>query len=361
MTNFDRNKPYNKLPLLPPKIELETKEILKKAISANKELASMAAFCKQLPNESIFYSSVFLKEAKDSSEIENIVTTNDELYQALAANKAPSDPNTREVLHYIDALWDGLKEMKSTQLITSRTFVKIANTIKENNEGIRAHSGTKIQNKRTKEIIYTPPEGKSIIEDKLKNLEQYINTDDGIDPLVKMAVIHYQFEAIHPFSDGNGRTGRIINVLYLVLQNLVDHPMLFLSKYIIGNKNDYYIKLKEVTEEGKWQEWILYMLQGIEETSIYTRKKVAAILELMKTLKYRIRGEAPEIYSKDLLEVLFQQPYCKVQFLEDAGIVKRITAGKYLNKLTEMGILKKEKIGKENLYVNKEFYNILKS
>ncbi len=361
MMKFNRNEPYNRLPILPPNIELESRDILKKAISANRELASMAAYCKQLPNESIFYSSVFLKEAKDSSEIENIVTTNDDLYQALAANKPSTDPNTREVLHYIDALWDGLKEMERTKLLTARIFIKIVNTIKENNQGIRNYPGTKIQNDKTKEIIYTPPEGKKIIEDKLQNLEEYVNKHDDVDPLIKLAVIHYQFEAIHPFSDGNGRTGRIINVLYLVLMGLVDNPMLFLSKYIIDNKNDYYVKLREVTEEGKWTEWILYMLEGIEETSIYTRKKVSAILALMKETKYRIRKDAPEIYSKDLLEVLFKQPYCKVQFLEEAGLVKRITAGKYLNKLTEMGILKKQKVGKENLYVNVEFYNLLKN
>ena len=361
MTKFDKNIPYNKLPYVPPKIELENKRILKKAISANRELANMVGFCKQLPNEAIFYHSAFLiKEAKDSSEIENIVTTNDELYQALASSKIVTDPNTREVLHYIDALWVGLKEMENTKVLTTRTFIKIVNTIKENNQGIRVHPGTKIQNDKTKEIIYTPPEGKDVIEDKLKNLEEYINKNDSIDPLIKLAVVHYQFEAIHPFSDGNGRTGRIINILYLVFQKLLDHPMLFLSKYIIDHKNDYYTKLKKVTEEGKWEDWILYILQGVEETSVYTRKKVAEILDLMKKTKEKIRKDAPEIYSKDLLEILFQQPYSKVRFLEDQGIVKRLTAGKYLNKLTSMGILSKVKVGKENLYVNMEFYKILK-
>ncbi len=361
MAKFDKNTPYNQLPHLPPKRELETKQVLKKTISANKELANMAGFCKQLPNEAIFYHSAFLiKEAKDSSEIENIVTTNDELYQALASGKITTDPNIREVLHYIDALWEGLKEMKNTKVLTVRTFVKIVNTIKENNQGIRIHPGTKIQNDKTKEIIYTPPEGKDVIENKLRNLEEYINKDDDVDPLIKLAVLHYQFEAIHPFSDGNGRTGRIINILYLVFRNLLEHPMLFLSKYIINNKNDYYTKLRNVTEHDRWEDWILYILQGVEETSIYTKKKVSEILDLMRATKERIRKEAPGIYSKDLLEVLFRQPYIKVRFLEEAGIVKRLTAGKYLNKLTTMGILKKVKVGKENLYVNLEFYKILK-
>ncbi len=361
MKKIDRNIPNNKLPDLPPKIEIETKKILKKTILANKELANMAGFCKQLPNEAIFYNSAFLaKEAKDSSEIENIITTNDELYQALASGKGVTDQNTREVLHYIQALWVGLKEMQNTKVLTTRTFMKVVNTIKENNQGIRVHTGTKIQNDKTKEIIYTPPEGKNIIEDKLKNLEEYINGNDDVDPLIKLAIIHYQFEAIHPFSDGNGRTGRIINILYLVLVKLLDHPMLFLSKYIIDNKSEYYIKLRKVTEEGDWEGWVLYILQGVEETSVYTRNKVAEIVDLMRQTKEIIKKDAPEIYSKDLLEVLFQQPYIKVRFLEEAGIVKRLTAGKYLNKLTSMGILKKVKVGKENLYVNIEFYKILK-
>ena len=287
---FDKETPYNALSLLPPKAEIESKAILKKAISANRALASMASYCKQLPNEGVLYNTLFLKEAKDSSEIENIITTNDDLYQSLTTDKFLGQPNTREVLHYSDALWEGVQEMKRTRVLTERIFVKIVNTIRENDEGIRKNPGTRIANKKTGEIIYAPPEGEEVISAKLKNLEKYINTNDGVDPLIKMAIIHYQFEAIHPFSDGNGRGGRILNVLYLVMENLIEHPMLFLSKYIIDNKDDYYIKLKEVTEEKKWEEWILYMLGAVEETSVYTNEKISKIIEAMREAKHISRG-----------------------------------------------------------------------
>lgn len=357
---FDKDKPYNDLPLLPPKAEIESKAILRKAISANRALVTMASYCRQLPNESIFYSTLFLKEAKESSEIENIVTTNDDLYQAFTASQQIINPNTREVLHYVDALWNGISSIKETGVLTTRSFVKIVNTIKENNEGVRKNPGVRIGNKETKEIVYTPPEGEDIILQKLKNLEEYINTKDGTDPLIKMAVIHYQFEAVHPFSDGNGRTGRIINILYLVLNDLLEHPMLFLSKYIIDNKAEYYKRLREVTENNRWEEWILYMLNGIEETSFYMQKKIIDIVDLMYETKRKIKANNSKIYSKDLIEVIFAQPYCKIRFLEDAGIAKRLTATKYLNELEKMGIMKSIKIGKERLYINIEFYKLLK-
>ncbi|MCD4761930.1 Fic family protein [bacterium] len=357
---FDKNKPHNNLPILPPKTEVESKKILKKAISANRALASMASYCKQLPKESIFYNTLFLKEAKESSEIENIVTTNDELYQALSAGQIISNPNTREVMHYTNALWEGMRLINKNKILTSRAFIKIVNTIKENNEGVRKNPGVKIANKTTGRVIYTPPEGENIILEKLKNLEKYINNKDDIDPLIKMAIIHYQFEAIHPFSDGNGRTGRIINILYLVLTELLEHPMLFLSKYIIDNKDEYYVKLREVTEKDRWEDWILYMLNGVEETSIYMKKKVSDIISLMLKTKHEIRNRVPKIYSKDLLEILFQQPYSKIKSLENAGIAKRLTATKYLNELEKLGILQSVKVGKEKLYVNIDFFKLLK-
>lgn len=357
---FDRETPYNNLPLLPPDFDIENKIILKKTIGANKALASMASCCKQLPNEAVLYSSLFLKEAKDSSEIENIITTNDDLYQSLTMEQEIVNPNTREVLHYLDALWSGIRKMDEAKCLTERTFVEIVNTIRGNDEGIRKNTGTRIANKKNGQIVYSPPEGFDVIHRKLKNLEEYINTDDGVDPLIKMAVIHYQFEAIHPFADGNGRTGRILNVLYLVHKGLIAHPMLFLSKYILDNKDEYYSRLREVTEESKWEEWILYMLEGVEQTSNYTNRKITDIAEAMKETKDIIRGKEPKIYSKDLLEVLFKQPYCKAKFLEQAGIAKRVTAGRYLNRLEELGIMRGVKVGREKLYVNKKFYEILK-
>lgn len=358
--SFNRKDPYNLLPLLPPQKDIESKKILKKSIAANRALASMANFCKQLPNELIFYNTLFLKEAKESSEIENIVTTNDELYQSLSIDQIISNPNTREVRHYVDSLWQGIELVKKNKnTISTRTLIGIVNTIKENTDGIRKKPGCKIQNKDTKEIIYTPPEGEDVLLEKLKNLEIFINLNDDIDELVKMAVIHYQFEAIHPFWDGNGRTGRILNILYLVSTGLLDHPMLFLSKYITDHKREYYIKLREVTEKGKWEEWILYMLQGVEETSLYMKNKISEILELMIKTKHNIRDNT-KFYKKELLEILFNRPYCKIKFLVDAKIATKNTAGKYLRELEKLGILDSVKIGKEKLYVNVEFYKLLK-
>jgi len=361
--SFKKDVPYNNLPLLPPAFDVENKAILKKAIEANKALATLVSDCKRLPNEAVLYNSLFLKEAKDSSEIENIVTTNDELYQAqaLSSKQEIVNPNTREVLHYLKALWVGIECMIKTGVLSERTFVKVVNTIKGNNEGLRKNTQTRIVNQKTGEIIYAPPEGLEIIQTKLKNLEEYINLKDDIDPLIKMAIIHYQFESIHPFSDGNGRTGRILNVLYLVNQGLIEHPMLFLSKKILETKDKYYLLLQEVTERQKWEEWIVYMLEGIIDTSKYTSEKITKILEAMEQTKKAIRENEPKIYSKDLLEVLFKQPYCKAKFLEEDGIARRVTATKYLRKLEGLGILSSVKVGREILFVNKKFYEILKS
>jgi len=358
--SYSKDLPYNDLPLLPPSAPVETIKILKKAILARAALASTASHCKRLPNEGIFYSSLFLKEAKDSSEIENIVTTNDELFQALSLETENINPNAREVLHYTKALWNGWEEMQKRGVLTTNTFIKIVNTIKENQAGIRTNPGTKIVNQRTGTVIYTPPEGSDLIREKLKNLEVYYHADDGVDPLIKMAVGHYQFEAIHPFSDGNGRTGRIINIIFLGLSGLLEHPMLFLSKYIIESKDEYYIRLRAITEKNDWEPWILYMLDAVEKTSKYTQEKIEGILNSMKETKEKIRKELPGIYTKDLLEILFRQPYCKIKFLLDAGIAKRATASVYLKKLEKIGILRGVKVGREMLYVNTEFYNILK-
>ncbi len=358
---FIKDKPYNELPLLPPKVDVETKSILKKAIAANRELAGMVNSCKRLPNQGVLYNLIFLKEAKDSSEVENIITTNDELYEAFSSDRKVVEPNTKEVLHYVDALWVGMKQIKENQILTTRTFISIVDTIKENTAGVRTNSGVRIINDKTKEIIYTPPEGKEVIMGKLKDLEEFINRNDEIDPLIKMAIIHYQFESIHPFSDGNGRTGRIINLLYLTLSGLLDHPVLFLSKYILDHKDQYYIRLRKVTEEGDWENWIIYMLEGIEKTAIYTKTKIDGIVDLFNETKNIIKQKKPKIYSKDLVEVIFKQPYCKIKFIEEAGIAKRLTASKYLQELEEIGILRSKKVGTEKLYVNIKFYNLLKN
>lgn len=358
---FDRNIPYNDLPDLPPKAEIESKEILKKAIRANKALAKLVGSGRQLPNQSMLINSIAIQEAKMSSEIENIITTNDELYKALSTDKIPTDPNTKEVLHYQDALWEGYQLVKQKGFISTNLFVRLFNIIKETTANVRNVPGTKISNKNSNEIIYTPPEGEDIIRDKLKNLEEFINNnEDDIDPLIKMAIIHYQFEAIHPFSDGNGRTGRILNILYLVNNDLLEIPILYLSKYIIENKIAYYNGLQSITENHKWEDWILYILDAIEKTAMFTQQKIDSIITLMAETSTFLKENASDIYSKELLEIIFRQPYSKRKFLEDAGLVKRKTAGTYLSRIESLGLLSSITVGKEKLYINHRLYNILK-
>lgn len=354
---FNCKKPYNELPLLPPKTELETKAVLKQAIAANRVLANLRGLAARIPNQSMLIQSVVLQEARLSSEIENIVTTNDELYRAAADPDSKTDPQTKEVLRYRQALNTGFQALKHRPLSTN-LFVEIVQEIKAVEIGIRKTTGTALKNPAG-ETVYTPPEGESVIRDKLSNLEQFIHADDDIDPLVKMAIIHYQFEAIHPFEDGNGRTGRIINILYLVEQGLLDIPVLFLSRYIIANKSDYYEGLRKVTEEQAWEQWILFMLRALESTAQQTFEQVTRILDLMNQAQEKVQLHAPNIYSKDLIEVIFRHPYTKIQFLIDANIAKRQTASLYLQTLSELGILRSHKQGREVYYINDALFDEL--
>ena len=357
---FSPDKPYNDLPLLPPKTELENVEILRMAISANKALAELKGIGASIPNQNILINSLTLQEAKHSSEIENVITTNDALYKAFSAKTNKIDVATKEVLYYRKALWEGFEHLKNKGLLTTNLFIKLVQTIKENQSGIRHTPGTKIANQRTGEVVYSPPEGEKIIRDKLSNFEKYLHEDSDIDPLVKLAVLHYQFEAIHPFSDGNGRTGRIINILYLIQQNLLEFPVLYLSKYIIEHKSDYYTLLRNVTEKNEWHPWILYILAAIEQASDFTNKKIIDIRDLLEsTLKLAKEKLPSRVYSKELIELLFYQPYCKGQFLVDAGIAQRQSAADYLKELEKIDILKTYKKGKEKLYLNVELYELL--
>lgn len=358
---YDKNKPYNDLPLLPPRVDIETKVVLKKAISAGKAIAELKGLGETIPNQAILVNSLVLQEAKASSEIENVITTNDALFKAFTADTSNVDPATKEVLRYREALWEGYITLKDRPVLTTNLFVKVVQTIKKNESGIRCTPGTKISNKATGEIIYTPPEGETVIRDKLKNLEDFIHeVDDGIEPLIKLALIHYQFEAIHPFSDGNGRTGRIINILYLVQQGLLNLPVLYLSKAIIERKNDYYRHLRQVTEKNEWEPWILYMLDAVEQTAIFTQDRIKAIRNLMQeTIKNARQGLPSRVYSKELIEIIFKQPYTKGQILVDSGIAQRQTAAEYLKELEKIGILKAKKIGKETLYLNLGLYELL--
>jgi Fic family protein len=357
---FDPQIPYNDLPLLPPGADVETKVVLKKGITAGRALAELKGLGATIPNQALLVNSLILQEAKASSEIENIITTNDALFRAYTAKTSQVDPATKEVLRYREALWEGYNTLKERPVLSTNLFVHIVQTIRENQTGIRRMPGTTIANAVTGEILYTPPEGEAVIRDKLKNLEDFIHGGDDLDPLIKLALVHYQFEAIHPFSDGNGRTGRIINILFLILHGLLDLPVLYLSKSIIERKNDYYRLLRQVTEQGLWEPWILYVLKAVEDTAVFTRERILAIRALMIETMERSRKELPaRVYSMELIELLFRQPYTKGQFLVDAGIAQRKTAAEYLKELEKIGVLKAMRIGKETLYLNVRLYDLL--
>ena len=356
---FDPKTPYNELPNLPPGVDLESKAVLKLAIAANKALAELKGAGELVPNQAVLIQSIGLQEAKLSSEIENIVTTNDELYRAFANKGQKTNLHTKEVLCYNDALWHGYDVIKNqNRPLTTNLFEELFQQIKQSNAGVRKTPGTKLATSVGK-LIYTPPEGEAILRDKLANLEQFIYAEDGIDPLVKMAVVHYQFEAIHPFTDGNGRTGRILNILFLLDRGLLDIPVLYLSRYIIKNKNAYYSGLRGITENGDWESWILYMLEAVEQTARETREKILAIRDLMNADIEKVKMELPKIYSKDLLELLYHQPYCKIRFLEEAGIAQRQTASQYLRDLARIGVLEPLKSGREIYYINNKFLKLL--
>ena len=357
---FQPTIPHNDLPLLPPQVDLETKAVLKACVLAHRALAQLVSDCKRLPNSAIFYHRLFLAEAKDSSEIENIITTNDELYRAAVADAKELGGTAKEVLHYVDALWGGTEQMRERNLLTKQTLISIANTINGNTAGVRSTPGTVLRNRVTGEVIYTPPEGKERLLDLLDDLERYINAESDVDVLVRMAVIHYQFEAIHPFTDGNGRTGRIANLLFLERQGVIEHPVLFLSRYILGNRDGYYAGLRGITERGEWEAWVAYILRGVEETSRFMSQKIEEIILARSEMKRRLRAELPAIYSKDLLDVLFAQPYCRIRDLVVAGIAKRATASTYLHALAEKGLLDSFKIGREVYFVNPRLFEILR-
>lgn len=355
------DQPFNELPLLPPNTDFESKKILKQAINANRELARLKGYCSLLPNDSILLSSIILKEATASSEIENIITTQDELYKALISKEMKTNPQTKEVLNYRSAVWIGYNEIKAREIISINTILKIQAELEGNNAGIRKVPGTNLMNDATGEVIYTPPSDESIINKLLANLEKFINIDDETDNLIKMAIVHYQFESIHPFYDGNGRTGRILNVLYLVLNGLLDSPILYLSSYIIKNKSQYYKLLQDVRTKDNWEEWILYILKAVELTAKDTLSIIESIILLMNNSMNICREKLPKtIYSKELIELVFRQPYTKISYLVDAGIGERRTASKYLKALEEIGILESFKLKKEIIYVNKELYDLLK-
>lgn len=356
------NKAFNDLPLLPPEGSLvETILILKQESKSAVALAELKGLTNTLPNPDILINAVILKEAQASSEIENVITTQDQLYQALYAKSAKPDVATKEVLRYREALLMGTRLIKERGFLNTNGILAIQKELEENNAGLRRLPGTALINDLTNEVIYTPPDNFDTISDLMKNLEEYLNNDeDDISPLIKLAIQHYQFESIHPFYDGNGRTGRIINVLYLILKGLLNEPVLYLSSFIIQNKGDYYRLLQEVRTENNWEEWILYMLKGIEQTAQRTIEQINKINLLFNETQKLVQEKLPRIYSKDLIEQLFIHPYSKIEFLVNNLGIERKAASRYLNGLEEIGVLKSQQKGKEVIYINTKLYNLLK-
>jgi Fic family protein len=348
-----------KLGLLPLKQDIETIKVLKRLPAAHASLAELKGIASTIPNQHILINTLGLQEAKDSSAIENIITTHDDLYKS-ELNLDSTRLNSKEVQNYISALKKGFEITSQQGIITNKTILKIQEELEQNNAGFRKLPGTTLKNVTTGEVVYTPPQHADEIVQLMSNLEQFINnTDMGeYDPLVRMAIIHYQFESIHPFYDGNGRTGRIINILYLIRENLQNLPILYLSSYIIKHKSDYYRLLQEVRNQNNWEEWLLFMIKGIEETSKETIQLIIEIRDLMAQFKKMLRDKY-KFYSQDLLNNLFKHPYTKIEFVVNDLNVSRITAANYLNKLAEDGLLQKEKLGTGNYYINKPLFDLL--
>lgn len=363
---YDRYQPYNELPLLPPPDEkVITIEILQASIGANKALAELKGLAKTLPNQAMLVNTISLREAKASTEIENIFTTDDELYKALSGEDDGLKGNAKEVLRYRQALWSGFHDIKTNAGFSVEIMIKIYQEIKEVSDGIRPPQTETVIKKRGSgnlggTVVYTPPRGEKVIKEKLENLISYLNDDRkySYDPLIKLAVSHYQFEAIHPFRDGNGRAGRILSLLLMIQKNLLDVPILYLSAYIIEHKDDYYYLLNNVTTLQGWREWILYMLKAIEETSIYTLDKITEIDNLFQRTNELMTQKLPHI-RKETVEKIFEQPYISPKKLMNRDIKSLNTAKKYLKQMEELGIMTSQKIGKEVIYLNIDLFNLL--
>lgn len=347
--------------LLPLHRDVENKAILKKVAKAHQALAELKGAANAIPNESILINTLSLQEAKDSSAIENIVTTHDELFQSDFLTHNFKSLAAKEVYSYAKALQSGFEKVKQNGLLINSYILEIQSQLEENRAGYRKVPGTSLKNDQTGEVVYTPPQHPEEIISLMQNLEKFINNPEmsDLDPLVKMAIIHHQFESIHPFYDGNGRTGRIINILYLVKEELLKIPILYLSRYINENKSDYYRLLQEVRDKDNWEDWILFMLEGVEQTSKQTIVLIEGIKAEMLNFKKKLREELPKIYSQDLLNNLFRHPYTKIEFVMKELNVHRLTATKYLDELVRIGLIEKHKFGRDNYYINVALYTLL--
>ncbi|MCB0415242.1 MAG: Fic family protein [Bdellovibrionales bacterium] len=357
--SWTAEQPFQELPTLPPEFDLETKSILKKCISARAALAELKQAAELIPNQSMLIGILPKLEARASSEIENIVTTTDKLFE-FEHREEQADPTTKETLRYSRALLKGFMELKDHPLNT-RTIEEVCSVIKGVEMKVRKVPGTQLKNSKTEKVIYTPPSGEKLLRDLLENWEKFLHNKTGIDPLIRMAVCHYQFEAIHPFTDGNGRTGRIVNNLFLVQENLLSLPILYLSRYLIQEKESYYQLLLGVTKDNNWENWIIFILSAVEDTSYWTRNKIEAIRKLMDHTKEYIKStKARKFYSYELLSLIFELPYCRIQDLREKKIAKRQAASKYLKELTQIGVLKELTVGREKLFLHPKLVELLK-
>jgi Fic family protein len=351
-------KAYNSLPDLPPREEVETKSVLKCAIEANRWLAEFKGTCQRLPNPELLINSVVLQESRDSSAIENIVTTQDALYRAIISPTEAVPFQTKEVLAYREAIYRGWETMKENGLLVGKTSMVIMQCIKKTTAGYRNVSGTQLTNPVTQKTIYTPPDWQQV-PDKMAAWERFVNEPSSLDPLVRMAMMHYQFEAIHPFADGNGRTGRILNVLFLLNEKLITLPALYHSAYIIQHKSDYYRCLREVTEADRWEQWILFMLEAVKETARFTLTMIEEMLRLKEDTLKQIKTLSQKLPAFELNELIFSFPYIKIKVLEDRKLAKRQAASSYLQQLADRKILTPLKVGREIYYVNHALIDII--
>jgi Fic family protein len=349
-------EPFNALPPLPPETDLETKAILKRCISARAALAELKQAAELIPNQGVLINTLPLLEAQASSEIENIITTTDRLFRFREVDDNADAP-TKEALRYSRALLEGFQSLRERPFVT-RTAEEICSLIKGMEMRVRRVPGTALA-RQTGEIVYTPPVGEDLLRSLLANWERFLHEATEIDPLIRMAVAHYQFEAIHPFTDGNGRTGRVLNSLFFISQDLLTLPILYLSRYIIQHKADYYRLLRGVTQADAWEDWVLFMLKGVEETARWTVAKIATIRKLQAHTVEHVRNAAPKIYSHELVNLIFELPYCRIQNLTEREIAGRQTASVYLKELVKIGVLEEKPVGREKLFIHSKLMRLL--
>ncbi|MGL4514758.1 MAG: protein adenylyltransferase Fic [Lacipirellulaceae bacterium] len=352
--------PYNRLPLLPPAAELETRAVLKRCITARAAVAELKQAAERIPNQGVLINSIPLLESQASSEIENIVTTSDRLFAQRDRNDA-SDPATKEALRYSQSLLGGFRSLAARPL-TLRTAEEVCTQIMGVETRVRRVPGTALARETAggaAEVVYTPPVGEDLLRGLLSNWERFLHERTEIDPLVRMAVGHYQFEAIHPFTDGNGRTGRVLNSLFLVSEGLLTLPILYLSRYLLRTRADYYRLLLAVTTDDAWEAWTLYIVEGVEETALWTRDKIDAIAQLMEHTASHIRAKAPQVYRHELVSLVFELPYCRIGNVVEAGLAERRAASRHLKALVEVGVLQELTVGREKLFVHPKLLRLL--